>query len=65
MAFGEIGGVGGNFVGNQALLNVFFIRQAEVLFWRHVAEHRAAEPADHGGANSRGEMVVARRDISG
>lgn len=32
VAFGEIGGVGGNFVGNQTLLNVFFIRQAEVLF---------------------------------
>lgn len=32
MAFGEVGGVGGDFVGNQSLLNVFFIRQAEVLF---------------------------------
>jgi hypothetical protein len=65
VAFGEVGGVGGNFVGNQPLLHVLFVRQAEVLFRRDVAEHGAAEPADHRRANTGGEVVVARRDIGG
>ena len=35
----------------------------EVLLRRHVAEHRAAEPADHGRADAAGDVVVARRDV--
>ena len=34
-----------------------------MLLGRDVAEHRRAEPADHGGADARGDVVVARRDV--
>ncbi|MNI95686.1 hypothetical protein D3C73_1540000 [compost metagenome] len=53
----------GNLVGNQPLLHVFFVRQAEVLFWRDVAQHRAAKPANHCRANTGGEVVIAWGDI--
>ncbi|VDZ75443.1 Uncharacterised protein [Atlantibacter hermannii] len=53
MAFGEVCGVGRDFVGDEPLFHILFIRQAEVLFWRHVAEHGTAEPADHGWRQSR------------
>ena len=36
-----------------------------MLLRRHVTQHRAAEPADHGGADARGDVVVARRDVGG
>ena len=47
MAFRQVGGVSGDLVGDQPLLHVFFVRQPQMLFRRHVAKHRAAEPADH------------------
>lgn len=52
VAFGQIRRVGGNFVGDQPLLHVLFVWQPEVLFRRHVAEHGAAEPADHRRPNA-------------
>ena len=36
-----------------------------MLLGRDVAEHRAAEPADHRRADAAGDMVVSRRDIGG
>lgn len=65
MAFGQIGGVSGDLVGDQALLDVLFVRQAEVFFRRDVTQHGAAEPADHCRADAGGEMVIARGDIGG
>jgi hypothetical protein len=32
VAFREVGGVGGDFVGNQPLLHILFVGQAEMLF---------------------------------
>ena len=32
MAFGQIGGVGGDFVGDHAVFDVLFVRQSEVFF---------------------------------
>src|SRR5579883_880811 len=63
MALGEIGGVGGDLVGDHADLDVVAVGQAEMLLGRDVAEHRRAEPADHRGADARGDVVVARRDV--
>ena len=57
--------MGGDFVGNQPLFDILFVGQAEMLFRRDIAQHGAAEPADHCRADTGGEMVVARRDISG
>ncbi|CAK6470842.1 hypothetical protein PSEG_05553 [Pseudomonas sp. Nvir] len=65
VAFREVGGVGGDFVGNQPLFHILFVGQAEMLFWRDVAQHRAAKPANHCRADTGSEMVVARRDVGG
>ena len=65
MAFGEVGGVGGDFVGDDAVFHVLLVRQAEVFLGRDVAEHRAAIPADHRRADAAGDVVVAGRDVGG
>ena len=65
MAFGQIGGVRGDFVGDDAVFDVFFVRQAEMFFRRDVAQHRGAVPADHRRADAAGDVVVARRDVGG
>ena len=52
MTLGEIGRVRRDLVGDDAFLDVVAVGQAEMLLRRHVAEHGAAEPADHGGANA-------------
>ena len=59
VAFGAVGGVGGEFVGDDAGFDVFFVGEAEVFFRRDVAEHGAAIPADHGGTDAAGDVVVA------
>jgi hypothetical protein len=63
VTLGEIGGMGGDLVGDDADLDVVTIGQAEMLLRRDVAEHRRAEPADHRCADARGDVVVARGDI--
>jgi hypothetical protein len=65
MAFGEVGGVRGDLVGDDAVFHVFLVRQAEVFLGRDVAEHRAAIPADHCRADAAGDVVVAGRDVGG
>jgi hypothetical protein len=53
MALGQVGGVGGDFVGDDAVLDILFVRQAQVFLGRDVAEHGAAVPADHRRADAR------------
>ena len=65
MALGQVGGVRGDAVGHHAHLDVVAVGQAQVLLGRDVAEHGRAEPADHGGADAGGDVVVARRDVGG
>ena len=65
MAFGEVGGVGGEFVGDDAFLHVLLVGQAEVFLGRDVAEHRAAIPTDHRRADAAGDVVVTGRDVGG
>ncbi|MNR26083.1 hypothetical protein D3C85_1432730 [compost metagenome] len=57
--------MGCDFVGDQPLLHVLFVRQAEVFFRGNVAEHRATKPADHRRADTGSEVVVTRRNIGG
>ena len=52
VAFGEVCGVGGEFVGDDAGFDVFLVGEAEVFFGGDVAEHGAAVPADHGGSDA-------------
>ena len=63
MPLGEIGGMGGDLVGDDAVFHVVPVGQAEMLLRRDVTEHGGAEPADHGGADRRGDVVVGRRDV--
>ena len=65
VAFGEVGGVGGEFVGDDSGFDVFLVREAEVFLGGDVAEHGAAIPADHGGADAAGDVVVAGGDVGG
>ena len=65
VALGEVGGVGGELVGDDADFDVVAVRQAEVLLGRDVAEHGAAEPADHRGADAAGDVIVTGGDIGG
>ena len=53
VALGESGGVGGEFLGNDAVTHVLFVRELQMFLGRHVAEH--------GGRN----MVVAGGDVGG
>ena len=63
MTLREVGCMGRNLVGDHAVLNVFFIRQSEMLLRRDVAEHRATIPSDHRRTDSACDVVVARSDI--
>src|SRR2546425_13176842 len=65
MTFSKISGVGGNFISDDAVLDVLLVRQPQVLLGRHVAEHGGAEPADHRRADGRGDVVVTGRDVGG
>ena len=65
VALGQVSRVGGEFVGNDADFHVVPIGQAEMFLGRDVAEHRAAEPSDHGGANAAGDMIVTGGDVGG
>src|SRR5262249_29622127 len=60
---GGVGGGGGGLVNDQSLLHVVLVRQAEVLLGGDVAEHGGAVPADHGGADGGGDVVVAGRKV--
>jgi len=62
-AFGQVRAVGGDFVGDDAVAHVLFVGQAEVFFRGDVAEHGGAVPADVGGADGRGDVVVGRGDV--
>ena len=57
--------MGGDLVGDDAVLDVLLVRQAEVFLGRDVAEHGAAVPADHGGADAAGDVVIAGGDVGG
>src|SRR5690606_11433404 len=62
---GEVGGVGGDLVGDDALADIVLVGQAEVFLGGDIAEHGGAVPADHGGADARGDVVVAGGDVGG
>ena len=60
---GDVGGVRGDLVRDEARLHVGLVRQAEVLLRRDVAEHRGAGGAGHRRADGARDVVVARRDV--
>ena len=52
-----------NLVGNQALLHVVTVGQAQVFLGCHVTQHGRAVPADVGRAHRRRDVVVAGGDV--
>ena len=65
MALGQIRGMCGDAIGDHAGLHIVAIGKAQMLLGRDIAEHGAAEPADHRRPDGRGDMVIARRHIGG
>src|SRR5205085_3354805 len=65
VALGQVGGVGGDLVGDHALLHVVAVGEAEVLLGRDVTEHGRAVHPDDGGADGRGDVVVGGGDVGG
>ncbi len=65
VALGEVGGVGGDLVGDDPVLDVLAIGQAQMFLRRDVAKHGRAVPADHRRTDRRGDVVVAGRHVGG
>ena len=63
VALGQICGVRGDLVGDDAGFHIIPVRQSQMLFGSDVAEHRGAVAGDLGGADGAGDVVVARSDI--
>ena len=59
----QVGGVRGNFRGDNALAYILHARQAQVLGGSHVAQEVGAVCCGDRTANGRRNVVVARRDI--
>src|SRR5690606_3192626 len=55
-AEGDVGGVGGDLVGDAAFLDVAALGQAQVLLGRDVAEHGGPVIRDGGGADATGDV---------
>ena len=65
VAFGEVGGVGCDFVGHYAGAHVLLVGQAQVLLWRNVAYHGGAVAGYLRRADGRGDVVVAGGNVGG
>ena len=65
VAFGKVGSVGSDLVGNDPGFHIIAVGQAQVLLGRDITEHGTAEPADHRRADTRGNVVIARSNIGG
>ena len=65
MALGQMGCVGGDLVGDDAILDIDLVPQAEMLLRPDVTQHRHAIPADGDSPDARGDVVVACRDVGG
>ena len=63
MAFGQVGGVGGDLVGDDAVFHVLLVRQAEMFLGRDVTKHRAAIPANHCRADAAGDVVATQFNL--
>ena len=55
--------VGGDFVGDAALLHIIFFRQAQMFLGRDVTQHARAMIRSGGGADAAGDVVVAGEDV--
>ena len=65
VSLGQVRGMRGDFIRDDAGLHVFFRRQAEVFLGCHVAEHGAPVPADHGRADPGCNVIVSGRHVGG
>ena len=63
MSFGQIGRMGGNFVGDNAVFTSFLLGKPKMFFWRYIAQHGRTKPANHGRANGGGNVVITRSNV--
>src|SRR5450830_1222156 len=63
MSLRQIGCMRCDFVSDNAVFNVDFIRQTKVLFWCDIAQHGGTIPADLCCANTRRNVVVTWSNI--
>src|SRR5262249_31190344 len=61
---GDVRRVRRDLVGDDPVLHVLFIGQAQVLLGRNVTEHGSAVPADHRGADGRSDVVIVGSNVS-
>ena len=62
-ALGNVGGVGGNFGGHDALLYVLHIGQCQMLGGGHIAQEGRTAGGCHCAADGSGDVVIAGGDI--
>jgi hypothetical protein len=62
-AAGDVGGMGGDFRGDDACADIIWTGEAEVFSWRDIAEKGSAVKGGGGSADSGGDVVVAGRNI--
>src|SRR5579884_4059377 len=65
MVLGQVGGVGRDPVGDDPVLDVLPVGQAQMLLGGDVAEHGRTQLADDGRPDGRGDVVVAGGDVGG
>ena len=63
MTFGQVRCVGRNFIGNHPRFDILSVREPEMLLGRHITQHGAAEPADHGRPDTGRNMVITGSNI--
>ena len=63
VSLGEVGRMGGDLVGDDALADIVLIRQTQVFLRGDVAQHRRPIPTNHRGANGGRDVVIARGDV--
>ena len=63
MPLGQVGGVSGDLVGDDAIFHIVLARQSQVFLGGDIAQHGRAVPTNHGRAYGRGDVIVAGGDV--
>src|SRR5260370_1757895 len=62
-SLGQVRGMRGDFVTDDARTDIFFVRKAKVFFGGYVAEHRSSVPTDLCRADRAGDVIVPGSDV--
>src|SRR5262249_52981352 len=59
----NVGRMGGNLVGDDAVFYVFLVRKSQMLFGCDITKHGGAVPADESCADGRSNVIVSGGDV--